>query len=54
MIAHVAGLPLEEVVLPLLGGAGAGLLLARRWVVERVGRWRVSAAIGARWRRRRA
>ncbi len=52
MIAHVAGLPLEEVVLPLIGGAGAGLLMARGWVTERV--WRVSAAIGARWRRRRS
>jgi cytochrome oxidase assembly protein ShyY1 len=52
MIAHVAGLPLEEVVLPLIGGSGAGLLVARGWVTERVRR--VSAAIGARWRRRRS
>ena len=28
MIAHVAGVPLEE-LLPLMGGAGAGVLLAR-------------------------
>ena len=30
MIAHVAGVPVDEVLLPVLAsGAGAGLLLAR-------------------------
>ena len=29
MIAHVAGVPVEETLLPLLSGVGAGLLLAR-------------------------
>ncbi len=31
MIAHVGGIPLEE-ALPSLGGASAGLLLARAWL----------------------
>ena len=34
MIAHVAGVPVEE-LLPSLGGAGGGLLLARAWLVLR-------------------
>ncbi|HEY6692778.1 MAG TPA: hypothetical protein VI006_08010 [Solirubrobacteraceae bacterium] len=39
MIAHVGGVPLEEVL--LAGpGAGAGLLVARGWIM-------------VRWRRRR-
>jgi hypothetical protein len=38
VIAHVAGVPVEETLLPLLSGAGAGLLLARAWVVSRVRR----------------
>jgi hypothetical protein len=39
VIAHVGGVPLEE-ILPSLTGAGAGLLLARAWLM-------------ARWRQRR-
>jgi hypothetical protein len=31
MIAHVGGVPLEE-LLPAVGGAGASLLLARAWL----------------------
>ena len=31
MIAHVGGVPLEE-ILPSLAGGGAGLLLARAWL----------------------
>jgi hypothetical protein len=38
VIAHVAGVPVEETLLPLLSGLGAGLLLARAWVVSRVQR----------------
>ncbi len=38
MIAHVAGAPVEEALLPLLGGVGTGLVLARAWVVSRVRR----------------
>jgi cytochrome oxidase assembly protein ShyY1 len=41
MIAsHVGGVPLEEILLPLASGAGAGLLLARGWVLSRVRRQR--------------
>jgi hypothetical protein len=42
MIAHVAGAPVEETLLPLLGvgvgGLGAGLLLARAWFATHVRR----------------
>jgi hypothetical protein len=38
MIAHVAGVPLEESLLPLMSGVGAGLLLVRAWVASRVRR----------------
>jgi hypothetical protein len=37
MIAHVGGVPIEELV-PSLNGAGAALLLARAWVVSHVRR----------------
>jgi hypothetical protein len=33
ILAHVAGLPLEEIA-PMLAGTGAGLLLARAWLVH--------------------
>jgi hypothetical protein len=37
MIAHVAGVPVEELLpLVLASGAGTGLLLARAWVASRV------------------
>lgn len=35
MIAHVAGVPLEELV-PTVGSAGACLALARAWLAVRV------------------
>ena len=35
MIAHVGGMPLEE-ILPSLTGAGAGLLVARAWLRMRL------------------
>jgi hypothetical protein len=36
MIAHVAGMPVEELLLPLLAsGTGSGLLLARAWVASK-------------------
>ena len=38
MIAHVAGVPVEETLLPLVSGAGAGLLLAHTWVRSRLRR----------------
>ena len=43
MIAHVGALPLEE-ILPLAAGAGAGLALARRWIMLRVPRRREPGA----------
>ena len=39
MIAHIGALPLEE-LLPVLTGAGSGLLAARAWIVPRVRRRR--------------
>ena len=39
MIAHVGGVPLEE-ALPLVPGAGAGMLLARAWLMLRLRRRR--------------
>jgi hypothetical protein len=37
MIAHVAGVPVEELLLlAFASGAGAGLLRARAWVASRV------------------
>jgi hypothetical protein len=38
VIAHVAGFPLEETLLPVVGGVGAVLLLARAWVGAHVRR----------------
>ena len=39
MIAHVGGVPVEEVV-PALAGTGAGLLAARAWLALRLRRRR--------------
>ena len=39
MIAHVGGVPLEE-VLPAAGGAGTSLLLARAWLAVHLRRRR--------------
>jgi len=36
VIAHFAGVPVEEILPGLVSGVGAGLLLARRNVLERV------------------
>ena len=37
MIAHVGGVPLDE-ILPSAGGAGAALLFARVWMMQRLQR----------------
>ena len=37
MIAHVGGVPVEE-MLPALAGTGTGLLVARAWLMLRVRR----------------
>jgi hypothetical protein len=39
VIAHVGGVPVEE-VLPTLAGTGTGLLIARAWLMRRVRRRR--------------
>ena len=39
MIAHVGGMPLEE-LLPSVAGSGAGLLLVRGWIMVRLRRGR--------------
>ncbi len=38
MIAHIAGVPVEEAVPALVSFGGAALLLARGWVVSRARR----------------
>jgi hypothetical protein len=38
VIAHVGGVPLEEMA-PSLVGAGASLLVARAWLSQRLRRW---------------
>ena len=42
MIAHVAGMPLEE-LFPSVTGAAAGLVAARAWIMVRLRRHRDSA-----------
>jgi hypothetical protein len=37
LLAHIAGLPLEE-LLPALAGPGAGLLATRAWLAARLRR----------------
>jgi hypothetical protein len=44
MIAHVGALPLEE-VLPVLTGAGSGLLAVRAWIAPRLRRRRGVRAV---------
>jgi hypothetical protein len=39
VIAHVGGVPLEE-ILPSVTGAGAGLMLARAWIIVHLRRGR--------------
>jgi hypothetical protein len=41
MIAHVGGMPVEE-MLPALAGTGTGLVIARAWLALRVRRRRES------------
>jgi hypothetical protein len=40
IFAHVGGVPLEELVLPSLTGAGTGLLVARNWMLRHLRRRR--------------
>ena len=41
MIAHIAGVPLEEALVPLLSGLGSGVVLARAWAAGTIGRNRI-------------
>jgi hypothetical protein len=40
VIAHIAGVPVEETLLPVLSGLGAVVLLARSWIASRARRTR--------------
>jgi len=40
VIAHVAGLPFEEILLPAIAGGAGGLLAARSWIAARLQRRR--------------
>jgi hypothetical protein len=46
MIAHVGGVPVEETLLPLVSGLGAGLLMARVWIASRLRRPRSPRSSG--------
>jgi hypothetical protein len=41
VIAHIAGVPLEEALVPLLSGLGSGVVLARAWAAGTIGRNRI-------------
>ena len=47
MIAHIGGVPLEE-ILPTAGSAGAGLLVARGWIMLRLRRRREPRTPGSK------
>jgi hypothetical protein len=36
VIGHVAGAPVEETVLPVIGGLGAGFVVAMTWLRSRL------------------
>jgi hypothetical protein len=38
VIAHIAGVPLEEALPSVIGGAAAGLLVVRAWIMLRLRR----------------
>ena len=40
MIAHIGGVPVEELLPPAVAWGGAALLLARGWIASRVRRRR--------------
>jgi hypothetical protein len=46
MIAHIAGIPVEETLLPLMSGMGPGLMLAAAWAVAQLRRPARSASEG--------
>jgi hypothetical protein len=38
MLAHVAGMPVEELLIPSAAGSGTALLIARTWLSVRLAR----------------
>ena len=38
MIAHIGGLPVEEMLLPAISGVSTALVLARAWLASRLRR----------------
>jgi len=46
VIAHVGGVPVEEALLPLVSGIGAGLLMVRMWIASRIRRRRSARSSG--------
>ena len=40
VFGHIGGVPVEELLVPLASGVGAGVVLARAWVMSRVRRRR--------------
>ena len=38
ILAHVGGVPVEELLLPAMTGTAAGLAVARGWIIERLRR----------------
>jgi hypothetical protein len=53
VIAHIGGLPLEE-ILPTLAGASSALLLARGWLALHLRRARNAAVVTRSGKRRRS
>jgi serine kinase of HPr protein (carbohydrate metabolism regulator) len=51
ILAHVAGIPVEEMLIPSAAGSGTALIIARTWLAFRMTRRRDRSA--ARQRRRR-
>jgi hypothetical protein len=48
MLAHVAGVPVEEMLIPSAAGSGTALVIARAWLSVRMARRERRAAERAR------
>jgi hypothetical protein len=44
ILAHVAGMPVEEMLIPSAAGSGTALLIARTWLSVRIARRQRRAA----------
>jgi hypothetical protein len=51
MLAHVAGVPVEEMLIPSAAGSGTALVIARAWLSVRLARRERRAAPAAGRRR---